>query len=211
MASSAKALKEGVDVLIATPGRLLDLMQQRAIDLRNLEVLMLDEVDRMLDMGFLPDVRRIVQQMSGETPDAVFLRHHAAGNRLPGGLCAEGSFQNGDRPPRGAATTVSHYFYPVNRLPAGGAVPRPAEGDGFQERDGLHPHQGATRTCWPPASKPRANTKWPLMHGDIAQKDRSKALEGFRTGEFEVIVATDVAARGLDVTRRDPRDQLLRP
>ena len=57
-----EGLEAGVDVLIATPGRLLDLMQQRAVDLRHLEILVLDEVDRMLDMGFMPDVRRIVQQ-----------------------------------------------------------------------------------------------------------------------------------------------------
>ena len=76
-----RALNGGVDVLVATPGRLLDLMQSRAVHLDRVDVFVLDEADRMLDMGFIHDIRRIVAQAAGQAPDAVLLGDHAAGNR----------------------------------------------------------------------------------------------------------------------------------
>ena len=75
-----RALNQGVDVLIATPGRLLDLMQQGFVDLSHVEVLILDEADRMLDMGFIHDLRRIVQKVPATAADAAVLRHDAAGH-----------------------------------------------------------------------------------------------------------------------------------
>ena len=76
-----RALANGVDVLVATPGRLLDLMQSRAVQLDRVEVFVLDEADRMLDMGFIHDIRRIVDEAAEQAPDAVLLGHHAARDR----------------------------------------------------------------------------------------------------------------------------------
>ena len=76
-----RSLAHGVDVLVATPGRLLDLVNQRALRLDQVEVLVLDEADRMLDMGFIHDIKRIVAMLPQGTADAVLLGHHAAGNR----------------------------------------------------------------------------------------------------------------------------------
>ena len=76
-----RALTNGVDVLVATPGRLLDLMQSRAVQLDRVEIFVLDEADRMLDMGFIHDIRRIVDEAAEQAPDAVLLGHHAARDR----------------------------------------------------------------------------------------------------------------------------------
>ena len=76
-----RALQHGVDILVATPGRLLDLMNQGFVDLGSVEIFVLDEADRMLDMGFMPDVRRIIAKLPVAAADAAVLRHHARGDR----------------------------------------------------------------------------------------------------------------------------------
>ncbi len=111
-----EGLEAGVDVLIATPGRLLDLMQQRAVDLRHLEILVLDEVDRMLDMGFMPDVRRIVQQCPEKRQTLFFSATIPPEIASLAAFALKDPFKVEVGRPSGAAITVSHYFYPVNRL-----------------------------------------------------------------------------------------------
>ncbi|RYD27216.1 MAG: DEAD/DEAH box helicase, partial [Verrucomicrobiaceae bacterium] len=194
-----EGLERGVDVLIATPGRLLDLMQQRAIDLRDLEVLILDEVDRMLDMGFLPDVRRIVQKCPVKRQTLLFSA------TIPSEIASLASFALKDPfkievgRPRGAATTVSHYFYPVNRLQREDLFLALLKETEFKSVM-VFTRTKSDADLLAARVKSQGEFKVALMHGDIAQKDRAKALGGFRTGEFDVIIATDVAARGLDVT-----------
>ena len=77
MSPQVQKLRSGVEIVVACPGRLLDHIRQGTIDLSDLEVLVLDEADRMFDMGFLPDIRKILQLRTGQTPDAVVLGHHA--------------------------------------------------------------------------------------------------------------------------------------
>jgi ATP-dependent RNA helicase RhlE len=94
-----KGLQQGVDVVVATPGRLLDFMQEGIADLRDVEVLILDEVDRMLDMGFLPDVRRIVEKTPSARQTLFSQRHHAAADQEPRGFRAEGPRKRRSRHP----------------------------------------------------------------------------------------------------------------
>lgn len=194
-----EGLEAGVDVLIATPGRLLDLMQQRAIDLRHLEILVLDEVDRMLDMGFMPDVRRIVQQCPAKRQTLFFSA------TIPPEIASLAAFALTDPfkveigRPSGAATTVSHYFYPVNRLQREELFLALLKETDFKSVM-VFTKTKADADMLAARVRTQGEYKVALMHGDIAQKDRTKALAGFRTGEFDVIIATDVAARGLDVT-----------
>ena len=194
-----EGLEAGVDVLIATPGRLLDLMQQRAIDLRYLEVLVLDEVDRMLDMGFMPDVRRIVQQCPEKRQTLFFSATIPPEIASLAAFALKEPFKIEVGRPRGAATTVSHYFYPVNRLQREELFLALLKETDFKSVM-VFTKTKADADMLAARVKTQGEYKVALMHGDIAQKDRTKALAGFRTGEFDVIIATDVAARGLDVT-----------
>jgi ATP-dependent RNA helicase RhlE len=194
-----EGLEKGVDIVVATPGRLLDFMGDRTLDPSSLEVLVLDEVDRMLDMGFLPDVRKIVEKTPATRQTLFFsaTMPQQIKSLADWALKEPVSVEVGIR--FSPAETVSHYLYPV----------------AYDQRDELlaailkETHFTScmifTRTKMQ-ADELYANLqaggeyKVAIMHSDIKQRDREKALQGFRDGEFEVIVATDLAARGLDVS-----------
>ncbi len=193
-----EGLKEGVDILIATPGRLLDHMQQRTINLDHVEILVLDEVDRMLDMGFLPDVRRIVSRCPEKRQTLFFSATIPTEIASLAGWALKDPFKIEIGRPRTAATTVSHYFYPVNRLQREDLLVALLKETHFESvmvftRTKADADLLAARVR-------RDNHKVAVMHSDIPQKDRTKALIGFRSGEFDVIIATDLAARGLDIS-----------
>ncbi len=194
-----RGLQQGVDIVVATPGRLLDFMKDGTANLSGVEVLILDEVDRMLDMGFLPDVRRIVEK----TPPARQTLFFSATmppqiqNLADFALKDPISIEIGIR--FSPAETVSHYVYPV-------------AGDQRQElllailkQTHFNSLMIFTRTKAQAdqlyaALQQEGEYKAAVMHSDIRQSERERALKGFRDGEFEVIVATDLAARGLDIS-----------
>lgn len=194
-----KGLQQGVDIVVATPGRLLDFMQEGVADLRGVEILVLDEVDRMLDMGFLPDVRRIIEK-TPRTRQTLFFSATMP-PQIKGladfALKEPESVEVGIR--FSAAETVSHYMYPVasdQREELLLAILRQTHFNSMMiftrtkvQADRLF--AAIARTGEYQAA---------VMHSDISQKDREKALKGFRDGSFEIIVATDLAARGLDIT-----------
>ena len=192
-------LKAGVDILIATPGRLLDFMQQRQVNLDAVEILVLDEVDRMLDMGFLPDVRRIVTRCPEKRQTLFFSA------TMPNEIASLAGWALKDPQrieigrPRTAASTVSHYFYPVNRLQREELLLALLKETNFDSVM-VFTRTKADADALAARVKRDGDHKVALMHGDIPQKDRTKALLGFRTGEYEVIIATDIAARGLDIS-----------
>ena len=192
-----EAFRKGVDILVATPGRLLDHLRQRALSLQKVTHLVLDEADRMLDMGFLPDVRRIV----GECPR----RRHTSlfsatippeiESLIRWAMHSPVTIEIGQR--RSPAETVRHVLYPV------------AESQKQQLLlailEKLHwesvivfcrTRRGADRVVR--LLKTR-NHKAAVIHSDRSQKEREQALDGFREGRYEVLVATDIAARGLDI------------
>jgi superfamily II DNA/RNA helicase len=194
-----EGLEKGVDIVVATPGRLLDFLGDGTVSLDTIEVLILDEVDRMLDMGFLPDVRRIVER----TPSSRQTLFFSATMPPQIKSLADWALKEPEAIEVGIrfspAETVSHYLYPV----AG------------EQREELllailkqtHFNSAMIFTRMKvQADKLFANLKamgdykCAVMHGDIAQKDREKALKDFRDGTCEIIVATDLAARGLDIS-----------
>ena len=192
-------LKTGVDIVIATPGRLLDHMQQRTINLDHVEILVLDEVDRMLDMGFLPDVRRIVSRCPEKRQTLFFSATIPAEIASLAGWALKDPHKIEIGRPRMAATGVSHYFYPVNRLQREDLLLALLDETHFDSvmvftRTKADADQLAARV------RREGEHKVAVIHSDIPQKDRTKALLGFRSGEFEVIIATDIAARGLDIS-----------
>ena len=196
------ALRRGVDVLVATPGRLLDLMGDGEVDLSQVEMFVLDEADRMLDMGFIPDVRRITQGASARAPDAALLGDPAARDpraRDPAPVRAGGGRRRSDLLDRGAAL-------PVGLLRGWAAQARPAPHAPRERRDRpgarLHPDQapgGPARAAASAASGVEAAA----IHGDKSQNTRIRTLEGFKRGRTRVLVATDVAARGIHVEAID--------
>lgn len=194
-----KGLQQGVDIVVATPGRLLDFMQDGTISLDTIEVLILDEVDRMLDMGFLPDVRRIVERTPRSRQTLFFSATMPA--QIKGladwALKEPESVEIGIR--FSPSETVSHYLYPV------ASDQREELLLELLRRTDFHSVMVFTRTKMDAdrlfaAIQRDGEHKAAVMHGDITQRDRERALADFREGKVDVIVATDVAARGLDIS-----------
>jgi ATP-dependent RNA helicase RhlE len=194
-----RGLHEGVDVIVATPGRLLDFMGDRTITLDCLQFLVLDEVDRMLDMGFLPDVRRIVDACPRQRQTLFFSATMPPQIKTLADWALKEPLEVEIGIRFSPAETVSHYFYPVAHDQREDLL------KALLEQTHWESVMIFTRTKMQAdrlyASLTRGTEhKVAVMHSDIAQRDREKALAGFRDGSFEVIVATDLAARGLDVS-----------
>ncbi len=190
-------LKRGVDILAATPGRLLDLIEQGNCKLDDIEILVLDEVDRMLDMGFLPDVKRIVQRCSANRQTLFFSATLPPEiEQLAGwALKNPAKVEIGRR--RSPAETVSHAFYPVVAAQKFDLLHLLLEQTEFKSVIIFcRTRMGADRIAQ--RLKTSGHTVG-VMHSDRSQRERVEALQGFKNGTFEVLVATDIAARGLDI------------
>jgi ATP-dependent RNA helicase RhlE len=196
MPPQVQKLRAGVDIAIACPGRLLDHIRQGTINLSHLEVLVLDEADRLFDMGFLPDIRRIVRHLpaqrqtllfSATMPEAIW---HLAQDILRTPVTVQVSHTV-------PLPTISHALYPVAPhlkialLTALFRHTKPMSGLVFTRTK----HQ-AKRVAHHLA---QAGYRATSLQGNLSQSKRQAALDGFRSGAFEILVATDLAARGLDV------------
>ncbi|MEZ5301456.1 MAG: DEAD/DEAH box helicase [Verrucomicrobiales bacterium] len=192
-------LKAGGEIVIATPGRLLDHLSRRTISLEALEVLVLDEVDRMLDMGFLPDVRKIVDKCPKDRQTLFFSATLPPQLKTLANWAVRDPFEIEIGRRLSAAETVSHYFYPV------ALDQRDALLMALLERTDFRSVMIFTRTKMQADRlfaelNRKGEYNCTVMHSDIRQSDREKALKGFRSGEFDIIIATDIAARGLDIS-----------
>jgi len=192
-----KRLKDGVDILVATPGRLLDHVEHGNVKFDHLDVFVLDEADRMLDMGFLPDVRRIVAMLPNKRQTMLF----SATVPPEIAVLAGSLLHNPERVQVGrtlqAAVGITHAVYPVQ------AHLKPELLAALLRDIGSPSVLIFTRTKRRADKLARAlgktGLKIAVIHGDRSQNQRIAALEGFKRGKFEVLVATDIAARGLDV------------
>lgn len=190
-------LNRGMDVIVATPGRLLDHLGEGAVRLDGVKFLVLDEADRMLDMGFLPDVRRIVLKCGKDRQSSLFSATipPAIETLITWAMRDPITIEIGAR--RSVADTVKHVLYPVAELQ------KPALLVSLLERVQWESAIVFCRTRRDAdtvdALLRRNNHKAAVIHSDRSQKDREQALEGFKSGKYEVLVATDIAARGLDI------------
>lgn len=192
------ALRNGAEIVVATPGRLIDLWQQHKIDLAKIEVLILDEVDRMLDMGFIEDVSHIIRLCPKERQTLLFSATVNKTIRDIADWALREPVEIDVRTGTLTADTISHAIYPVA---------------GYQKYDLLlallertqyksvivftRTKRDADRiTEWLEAHQIAVST----MHADRTQRERTAALQGFREGKFSVLVATDIASRGLDIS-----------
>lgn len=191
-------LKAGVDIVVACPGRLLDHLQQKTIDLRKLEILVLDEADQMFDMGFLVDIRRLIKQLPVDRQNLLFSATMPKEIRT---LAAEilvnpETVEVGNTAP---PVTVSHAIYPVTEHLKTALL------FALLEKTDTNSVLIFTRT------KHRAKRigeqlirkgyKAASLQGNLSQNRRQEALNGFRSGTYQILVATDIAARGIDVSQ----------
>jgi superfamily II DNA/RNA helicase len=193
------ALRAGADVVVGTPGRLLDLCQQGHLQLGGLSVLVLDEADEMLDLGFLPDIERILRQIpverqsmlfSATMPDPIITLARTFMNQ-PTHIRAEA--------PHSAAThdTTVQFVYRAHALDKIELVSRVLQAEG---RGATMIFTRTKRTAQKVADElAERGFAVGAVHGDLGQAAREKALKAFRTGDVDVLVATDVAARGIDI------------
>ncbi len=198
MAPQTAALRAGVEIVIATPGRLLDHVQQKTLNLGQVQMLVMDEADRMLDMGFLPDLQRIINMLPKQRQNLMF-----SATFSPEIKKLAGSFLNNPQLIEVArsnqtADKVSQVVYKVAEEHKRDAVAHLIRGrDLKQVLVFSNTKIGASRLS---RSLEQEGVKATAIHGDKTQQERMAALAAFKQGEIDVLVATDVAARGLDIS-----------
>ena len=193
-----KVLRDGAEIVVATPGRLIDLWKQRFVDLSGVEVLVLDEVDRMLDMGFIEDVSSIIRMCPKERQTLLFSATVNKTIREIADWALREPEEIDVRTGAITADTISHALYPVA---------------GYQKYDLLlalleRTHYKSVIVFTRTKRDADRITEWlesnriavATMHADRTQRERTEALAGFKSGKFSVLVATDIASRGLDIS-----------
>ena len=192
-----RALKKGLDVLVATPGRLLDLMEQRHVDVREVEVFVLDEADRMLDMGFIRDVRKVVGDMSSDRQSLLFSA------TMPPEIVklASGMLKNPMRvevdPPASTVDRVDQSVLFVDKNMKRKLLSQVLRNESmYRVLVFTRTKHGADRVM---RDLKKGGEAVAVIHGNKSQGQRERALESFRSGKLRVLVATDIAARGIDI------------
>jgi ATP-dependent RNA helicase RhlE len=193
-----QALSAGVDLIIATPGRLLDHLQARVVDLSRIEMLVLDEADRMLDMGFIRPIRRIIAALPRQRQNLLFSATFSEEIRTLAGSLLNDPVTIDVSPRNAPPELVDHRVYHVD---ASGKQPLLTrlitEGDVRQSLVFTRTKHGANRLA---ERLQRDGFACAAIHGNKSQGARTRALEDFKQGRIRVLVATDIAARGLDIT-----------
>ncbi|WP_462318044.1 DEAD/DEAH box helicase [Marinilabilia sp.] len=197
--SQIKALRQGVDVLVATPGRLLDLMNQGYISLKDIQYFVLDEADRMLDMGFIHDIKKILAKLPRERQSLFFsatmpqkiVKLSREILRTPKKVAVS--------PVSSTAETIQQYLYTTNKPDKKNLllhILRDTEID--QALLFSRTKHGADRIV---QNLRRKKIECAAIHGDKSQNQRQKALKDFKDGDIRILVATDIAARGIDIDK----------
>ncbi|MFN2327545.1 MAG: DEAD/DEAH box helicase [Chromatocurvus sp.] len=192
-------LKRGSDILVATPGRLLDLHQQGAVAFDRLEILVLDEADRMLDMGFIHDIKRIVALMPKKRQTLMFSATFSGEIRR----LAEGYLKNPQQvevaPANATADSVEQWIYPVDKKRKPELLSHLVRSrDWHQVLVFTRTKHGANKLT---KKLEDDGIRAEAIHGNKSQNARTRALDGFKQGRIQALIATDIAARGLDIAQ----------
>lgn len=192
-----KALRNGIDTLIATPGRLEDLMSQGYIDLSHIEVFVLDEADRMLDMGFINDVKRIIKKLPKKKQTLLFSATMPAEISNIAEMLLNNPTTVAVTPVSSTVETVEQSVYYVDQRNKTQLLIEILENKSFDSvLVFTRTKRGADRVA---RDLTRSNINAVAIHGDKSQGARQRALSGFKDGTINVLVATDIAARGIDI------------
>ncbi|WP_130537460.1 DEAD/DEAH box helicase [Thiomicrorhabdus indica] len=190
-------LRKGVDILVATPGRLLDLYQQNAVKFDDLEVLVLDEADRMLDMGFIRDIKKILQLLPKNRQNLLFSATFSPEIReLAKGLVHR-PVEISVTPENSTAETVKQKIYPVDKAQKTKLLIKLIQDNAwFQVLVFTRTKHGANRLA---TQMEKHKIRAAAIHGNKSQNARIRALNEFKENKIQVLVATDIAARGIDI------------
>lgn len=192
-----KALQGGVDILVATPGRLLDLHQQNAVRFDGLETLVLDEADRMLDMGFIHDIKKILALLPSQRQTMMFSATFSVSIRkLARGILHEPREIN-VAPNVSTVETVKHKLHPVDKERKKDLLKHLiVEQRWHKALVFSRTKHGANKLV---SVLEKARIPAAAIHGNRSQNQRTRALDGFKKGKVQILVATDIAARGIDI------------
>ena len=192
-----KNLRGGADVLIATPGRLLDLHNQGAVKFDQLEVLVLDEADRMLDMGFIVDIKRIIKLIPKQRQNLLFSATFSNDVRALAKTIVNDPVEVSVTPPNSTVDAIEQSLIAVEKSDKTAVLARLIkERDWFQVLVFARTRHGASRLS---GKLEKQGINAAAIHGDKSQSARTKALAQFKSGKLRVLVATDIAARGIDI------------
>ncbi|RUM90309.1 MAG: ATP-dependent helicase [Thiomicrospira sp.] len=190
-------LRKGVDILVATPGRLLDLFNQNAVKFDQLEILVLDEADRMLDMGFIHDIKRILKALPKNRQNLLFSATFSNEIRQLAKGLVNNPVEISVTPRNTTATTVTQWIYPVDKGRKAALLTKLIkENNWSQVLVFSRTKHGANRLTKQLEGK---GIKAAAIHGNKSQGARTKALASFKDGTVQALVATDIAARGIDI------------
>lgn len=191
-------LRKGADILVATPGRLLDLYSQNAIDFSQLEILVLDEADRMLDMGFIHDIRKILAILPKQRQNLMFSATFSDDIRKLAKTIVHDPLEISVAAPNSTVETVKHWIVPVDKKRKSALlVHLIKEYKWEQVLVFSRTKHGANRLA---TQLTREGLNAAAIHGNKSQGARTKALADFKSGKVHVLVATDIAARGIDIS-----------
>jgi ATP-dependent RNA helicase RhlE len=197
MGPQMDALRRGVDVLVATPGRLIDHMERRTVDLSGIEILVLDEADRMLDMGFLPAIRRVLGALPKSRQTLLFSATFADEIKKIAAQFMRDPTEIQVAARNSVAATITHRVHPVDATRKRDLLLHLLSEDSRRQTlvFGRTKH-GADKLC---KFLDASGLRTAAIHGNKSQNARTKALKEFKNGKITVLVATDIAARGLDI------------
>ncbi|MEO1858157.1 MAG: DEAD/DEAH box helicase [Rubritalea sp.] len=192
-------MRRGADILVATPGRLLDLVNQNSVRLQNLEVLVLDEADRMLDMGFIHDIKKLLAKMPRKRQNLLFSATFSDDIRKLAKGLVNNPVEISVTPRNATAATVEQWLCPVDKEKKQAVLTHLIKDRAWEQvLIFSRTKHGADRISRQLESK---GIKSAAIHGNKSQGARTRALAGFKDGSIRALVATDIAARGIDINQ----------
>ncbi len=191
-----KTLNRGLDILVATPGRLLDLYQQKCIDFRDIEVLILDEADRMLDMGFIRDIKKIIALLPSKRQNLMFSATFSDDIRTLAKTICKNPIEIDVAPRNSTVEAIAQNIYHVEKINKADLLTEMMLANAAQTLVFSRTKHGANNLA---KRLNKDNISAAAIHGNKSQAQRTKALDDFKRGKVQVLVATDIAARGIDI------------
>jgi len=192
-----KMLEKGVDILVATPGRLLDHVEQKTLDLSSVEIFILDEADRMLDMGFIKDIRRIMQLLPKKRQNLLFSATFSTEMKNLARTLLSNPEVIQATPQNTASTQIEHIIHPVDHSRKRELLVNLINNNDWDQILIFIRMKHTANRLAEQLNKAGINST--SIHGDKSQIQRTRALDNFKKGKVKVLVATDVASRGLDI------------